>query len=478
MDVRLLAGAVLETVLPVQGVALPRAQWPDVVGWIQRHCWLTDTLPPQQMVIYPVQERALREALALEPDGSLRYVTVVWSWPKKSAKSTLLAHLVHYTACNRPGARIRLVGNDLKQADSRVGHYLRETLFHGQRLGDTFAAGVEVKRYFVQYPNGSTVEMVPVDPRGEAGGNDDLVVCSELWGWKHDAHVQMWSEMTLPPTKFGQAQTWIDTYAGIRGESPVLEQLYETGVVNGAELSEGLYANGSARQLTVWVTRPTLPWQVPEYYAIEKQRLPPAHFERMHRNAWVESDNAFVPAAWWEACVGDVSGAAGLPIVLGVDAGVSSDHFAIVGVTRIDEQVYVVLCQVWKPPPQGRLDFSVVEDYLRDVCARYNVAQIAYDPHQLHDMMTRLRRESVAWCDEFLQGKERLIADAQLYANIRDRRITHPAYPDLTEHVLSANQHITGDDDKLRLVKRSANHKIDAAVALSMANARARALTL
>jgi hypothetical protein len=65
------------------------------------------------------------------------------------------------------------------------------------------------------------------------------------------------------PTKWGNAQRWIDTYAGITGESPILEQLYETGVINGVRVWDDLevYVNDAARMLTVWVTKPMFPWQ-------------------------------------------------------------------------------------------------------------------------------------------------------------------------------------------------------------------------
>ena len=58
---------------------------------------------------------------------------------------------------------------------------------------------------------------------------------------------------------------------------------------------------------------------------------------------------------------------------------------------------------------------------IKAFCQAHNVVQIAYDPYQLHDMMTRLMRQNVAWCNPFSQGGDRLVADSQLYQLIVQR---------------------------------------------------------
>jgi hypothetical protein len=311
--------------------------------------------------------------------------------------------------------------------------------------------------------------MIPIDPSGEAGGNDDLIVYSELWGWKHTAHQRMWSEMTLSPTKYGRAQRWIDTYAGFSGESPVLESLYETGVRQGRRVWDDLevYENEAARVLAVWVTRPLFEWQTDDYYQEQANTLTPNEFERMHRNQWVSSVDAFVPIEWWDACKGE------LPllddyqrVVGGIDAGVSSDCFGIVTVSRHEDRFAVRHVRKWTPPQGGKLDFAAPEAEIRRLAADGTVIAFVYDPYQLHDMAKRLRNESVAYFKEFSQGQDRLIADKKLYDMIRDRRIIHSGEPDLREHIANANAKT--ENEKLRLVKRAEHLKIDLAVCLSM----------
>ncbi len=462
-------------------------------AWIEQNFYLYDT--GALITLHDTQRRALIEARAMD-GGMFRYATVLWSWPKKSAKSSVIAAVVDYQCTNFPRSSVKLIANDLKQADSRVGHYLRESIKLSAKH-DPERAAIKIKPsgYLIEYPNGSRVEMVPIDPAGEAGGNDDLLVYSELHGWKSNAHQRMWSEMTLSPNKFGRSQRWIDTYAGYSGESPILENLYNQGVNEGAELWEPgseVYVNAVARLLCVWITRHLLPWQINDqgkaYYAQESASLLPREYNRMHCNQWVTSADVFVPPEWWDACRGDVPDRQpGEQIIVGIDAAVSGDCFGIVAVTRHGEQVYVRYSRTWKPPKGGKIEYvnqdnpddvTYPEGELRRLAKEYNVVQFAYDPHQLHDLATRLTKVGLGWFREFKQGDPRLVADKQLYDAIRERRITHDGAPELAEHVKNANSESLGNKEQLRIVKRADHLKIDACVALSMAHAEARRLNI
>ena len=460
--------------VPAQTPAIPD----DPIAWIESEFYIPELQGP--MTLAPYQKAVLREAYRLDEQGHFVYSVVVWSDIKKSAKSSIAAATVLERARRLPWGSIKIVANDLKQADSRVAFYARRAIELNPRL--TNRVKVKPSGYHMEFDNRTRVEAVPVDPKGEAGGNDDLIVFSELWAANQTAAQRMWTEMTLSPTKYGKSQRWVETYAGFSGESPLLEQLYQTGVVEGRQLDLGIpglevYANDTARMLVLWNTQPRLPWQSPEYYAQEAAILLPTEFDRVHRNQWVTSENVFVQPEWWAACQGSAPDfAPAAPVVVGMDAGVSNDCFAIVGVSRVGDQVYVRFVRIWKPPKGGAIDFAEPERALRELKTQYNVVQVAYDPYQLHDLATRLRRDGVAWFRDFPQGQDRLIADKNLYDAIRDRRITHDGNPDLADHIRNANAKTEGD--KLRIVKRAEHLKVDCAVALSMAHAEARRLNL
>lgn len=232
------------------------------------------------------------------------------------------------------------------------------------------------------------------------------------------------------------------------------------------------------------------------------------------------SESQFVPEAAWAMCYepdlpplipGDRT-----PLVVGVDAGVSNDYFAIAAVSRHPQRPQdpaVRAVRVWKPQDGEEIDFLAVERFLRILCVggciggwtdergRYqeighpnrslyepsnepgcpscaaglrvpghNVVQIAYDKYQLVEMMQRIRRDNIVWCEQFDQGGKRAEADGQLRQMIMTRRLAHGNFDALNEHVRNANaQTAANEDTRLRIVKRHPGAKIDALVATSMA---------
>jgi hypothetical protein len=173
-------------------------------------------------------------------------------------------------------------------------------------------------------------------------------------------------------------------------------------------------------------------------------------------------------------------------LVLAADAGISSDTFALVGVSRHPTRradVAVRYARAWVPSKMKKNDFDEIEAEIRRLSKEYSVVQVPYDPMQLHQMMTRLVNEGVCWADEFNQWTERLIADKQLHDLITQRRLAHDGNEDLRQHIKNADRRTedpdkTRADNKLFIVKRQADLKIDLAVALSMAAKRCLDLNL
>jgi len=317
------------------------------------------------------------------------------------------------------------------------------------------------------------------------------------------------SEMTLSPTKHGQSFRWVESYAGFAEESALLYSLYEKGVKNGRLLwpdrlypvTEGeptpleLYVNDEARMLCLWNTQPRCPWQTKKYYASEASILKPNEFLRMHRNQWVSSTQTFVPMEWWDACERkreewpdweslekDTEGRTQFHpkkwgFIISLDAAVSGDTFGLwMGCRhpRYPADVMTIFAWKWAPPAGGKIDFQGTEEepgpelMVTKLVEEYNVIEVAYDPYQLHDMATRLKRSLRTWFRPFGQGNERLLSDSQLYDLIRSRRIWHRGEPDLRTHLQNADAKIDNEDHKMRIVKRSERMKVDLAVAMAM----------
>lgn len=161
-------------------------------------------------------------------------------------------------------------------------------------------------------------------------------------------------------------------------------------------------------------------------------------------------------------------------LVIAVDASVSKDYTALVAVSRHPmrrKHVAVRFTKVWKPHDAGMIiDFPAVEKYIRHICKIYHVAVMVYDFYQMEHMAQKLFRDGIVWTKRFSQQNPRTLADQFLFDSIITGEIAHTGDPVLRQHLDNANVKIDVEQHKKRIIKRSSGLKIDAAVALSMAN--------
>jgi hypothetical protein len=343
----------------------------------------------------------------------------------------------------------------------------------------------------------------------------------------------------------------VESYAGFTGESTILENLYHQTVKEENQLSlpalylnkdgtepsidpktgklldhksnlkrhtfENLevYANPQARIFTLWNTKPRLPWQTPQYYRQEQAAIPnPQEYNRVHKNQWASATAKFVDDSHWQRCLigpGQAStklfnivGSQGVaqpsedPLIVGIDAAVTNDNFAIVTVSRIGDTAYVRDSKLYIPPKgKGEIDFSQPEFYLRRMTTPtdefvsdpekdgplldpdtgapsrgwgLNVVYFVYDPFQMAEMSQRLKNQGAGAFLKLGQNGPRAEADSLLQKLIFGTRIKHDgSHTELTQHIKNANAKVTGAGKQIRIEKRNPHLKIDLAVALSMA---------
>src|ERR1051326_1653700 len=197
-------------------------QLPDPVDWIQENFYIPETNAPIQLV--PYQRAVVREALRLDAQGLFIYSFILWSDIKKSAKSTIAGAISLYLAWHHAWETVRVVANDLKQADSRTFFYIERAI----KLNPAWKDLCKIITYHITLPNHTTINAIPVDPKGEAGGGDLVTTFTEMWAMKSKASQTLWTETTLSPLKFGKSIRIGESYAGYKDDSPILEPLYET----------------------------------------------------------------------------------------------------------------------------------------------------------------------------------------------------------------------------------------------------------
>lgn len=357
------------------------------------------------------------------------------------------------------------------------------------------------------------IRTVSLDAKGEAGANPVCSVWSEIWGFDNKPARLLWDEMTPALTRKNSFR-YVESYAGIDPDSELLLELYTKGVLEGRQVTAGelaqvtgepvdvfaechspsdlvpLWVNEEAALVVYWDTGPRarrMPWQIGEraeaYYRTEAESLTPESFKRVHLNEWVGATSAFVDASWWAACANPhipplKSGSSVPELVIAADGAVSGDCTALVAVSRhptAPNEVVVRYCKAWTPPVGGKLDYSLtIKPELARLCREYNVLTVVYDPYQLHDLMTEMRKEGFSRFLEFNQGKQRMEADKGLYDLIKGRRIHYNPDPAmggdvLTQHVHnSASKQGKQEDTKLRIIKKSEKLKIDLTITVSM----------
>jgi hypothetical protein len=197
--------------------------------------------------------------------------------------------------------------------------------------------------------------------------------------------------------------------------------------------------------------------------------------------------------ALWDACYD--SSLPGLtpydPLVMAVDGAYASkgDVFAMIlaGPHPFKEDVVAIRgYKMWEAKGVQR-DFDDIESDIKDVCLKYAIGEIVYDPRELHHMMTRLRKAGQLpdkrwWpgvmTTEFPQGVLREQSDKALLDRIVTRRIAHVGQSDIRTHVYNADRKTTEDGKRIRIVKRQRSMKIDLAVCTSMAAFNADSIML
>jgi phage terminase large subunit-like protein len=224
-------------------------------------------------------------------------------------------------------------------------------------------------------------------------------------------------------------------------------------------------------------------------------------FRQLHLNVWLDhSAEPFVDMEVYDRCrtVIDLEPLAKRQCWLAVDLSSNSDLTVIVACWRGDDDEFIVYAwffcpqdnlklkadrdgvpyPTWAeagfitPTPGNVVDFRVVEQAIRDLCERFDVQEIAFDPHLARNMMQNLSEDGFP-AVEMRQGWITMApAIKELERAIIGATFQHDGNP-----VLRWNfSNIAVETDKAgnkSFHKGKSKDRIDGAVAAAMAVARA-----
>jgi len=362
--------------------------------------------------------------------------------------------------------------------------------------------------------SGSILRAIPADGDVQHGKTPYFVLVDELHVWKNR---KLWRALKTGLLKIPNTLLVIITTAGRGHDNLGYEEYQYARRVASGEIHNPSYLpvifeppqKYNWRDEKVWHrVNPGLAHGFPDLAgmqqaAIEAQEKPAdcEDFRQYNLNEWLDhSTSPFVDMSIYDegASAIDLEALAGRPCWLGVDLSSNSDLTAVVAAWRDGDDGYVVHPWFFCPKdnlrrrterdgipyvqwaadglitdtPGNVVDFRAVEETIRDLCKRFDVREIAFDPHLARVILNNLLEAGYP-AVEMRQGWVTLApAIKELERAIIGRRFRHGGHPVLRWNFAN----IAVEPDKAgnkSFHKGKSRDKIDGAQATAMAVGRA-----
>ena len=440
--------------------------------------------------LFPHQRRILEHVLTQNAKGEFPYQTVVWSEPKKSGKTACAAAVAAWVGeCAPDNTEIVIAANSAEQSEKRI---FNDIAFHFKQNDS-----VKVNKTDIPLENGTLIYTISKNFTTVAGSRHAFSLFDEVWGATSESDHRRWDELTPIPT-IPHSLRWVSSYAGFLGESMLLYELYLRGV--GAEEHpdgkgqpipglEDLPCWSNGDLFVYWSHESRVPWITDKYLASQRASERPNAYLRLHENRWVTANEQFIPPEWWKKAELAFPQSSDLwkehpyrlqGVYVGVDTAIKHDCTAIVGVTPVPEEgkVAVLFHKIWTPVKDEPLDLvDTVEKYLLEQSHKYHLYDIACDPSQMLQTMTKLKGLGLP-ISEYVQAENNMIEASQcLFDLLHDGNLWGYPSEEIAEHLNNCIAQMTTRG--FRIVKdkstkqRALKKKIDAAIAMAMACAKA-----
>ncbi|MGU3496299.1 terminase large subunit [Xanthobacteraceae bacterium A53D] len=501
------------------------AEIPDPFGFGQRAVEFLKALrhpksrlPGRAFQLDPWQERIVRRIYGpRHPDGSRVVKTVVLLLPRGNRKTSLSASLalLHTFGPERvPGGEVISAASDRKQA--RIGFEEALGIIH---VTPPLKARMALQEYRNRITNTkwrTFYEAISCDAGTQHGRTPAFVLADELHAWKKR---DLWDVLKSGLVKSQGALLVVATTAG-RGQENVAHDIvdYARKVARGeiddpATLPILFEADRDCdwTDEAIWhQVNPGLAHGYPDIEGLrqlarEARQRPGDReaFRQLNLNIWLDhSADPFVDMAIYDAGAApvDLEALRGEPCWLGVDLSSNGDLTCVVAAWRDGEEGYIVhpwfFCPkdnlrlrserdgvpytTWAeqgfidPTPGNVVDFRHVEQTIRDLCDRFDVREIAFDPHLARNMLNNLLEDGLP-AVEMRQGWVTMApAVKELERAIIGSRLTHGGHPVLRWNFDNVAVQ-TDTAGNAMFHKGRSRDRIDGAVACAMAVARAAA---
>lgn len=434
------------------------------------------------------QRELLTHIFAVRPDGQLRHRTALVGMARKNGKSAMSSGIALWGLfMGEPGSEIYSCAADRDQARIVFGDAKRMIEAEPEMMEQA-----KLYRDAIEIPSlGSVYRVLSSEAFTKEGLSPTLVVYDEL----HAApNRELFDVMTLGMGARREPLLLAITTAGVKtdntGQDSVAYNLYQYGQrVAKGETDDPSFMmawwespiDSNHRSHDTWaMANPAFgDLNSVEDFESAVKRTPEAEFRTKRTNAWVSSNQAWLPSGTWDVRAELREIQPDTEVVLGFDGSFSGDASVIVGVT-IEEQPHVFLVKAWEKSPNDRddwrVDTSEVESEIILACNKYKVREVACDPFRWQRSMQVLQDVGIPIVEWPSTSAARMIpACAKFYDAVVQEKLTHDGDPLLARHI--SNAVIKTDRLGPRIVKehRGSPRKIDAAVASIIAFDRATA---
>ncbi|MEP9373533.1 terminase TerL endonuclease subunit [Mesorhizobium sp. KR1-2] len=482
------------------------------------------TAPKHALQLIEWQERIIRRIYGPRDEDGERVVREVFFYiPRGNRKTSLTAalSLLHLLGPEKvPNGQIIFAASDREQAgigfrEAAGMVEMDKRLVAATRIYDPHAGIRTIKSKL----DGSTLRAVSSDGKAQHGTTPTFVLADEIHIWKGR---DLWEALQSGMAKRKGGLTVVATTAGRGNESLAAERYNYARAVALGEIDNPAFlpimfeigSDEDWRDEAVW--HRYNPGLKHGFHDIKKLRSDAAEaqanpakafeFQQFHLNRWFGNsrDPLFDMATYDAGKIPlDLSDMENLPCFIGVDMSVNGDLTAVVAAWRNPDGTIAVHPWFYVPAAndndlKGRatrdgvpyeqwrddglitviegpvIQPEAVEVHIRELCATYDVREIAFDPHLARMTMQRLHDDGLP-AIEFRQGPLTMgPAIGTLERVVNGRALRHNGHPVLRHHFDSvvASRNDTG---LVRMHKGKKTDRIDGAVAAVMAVARAAA---
>jgi phage terminase large subunit-like protein len=472
---------------------------------------LTHTKGPfaqQPFNLRPWQTRILRQLFKTGKDGRRVYRQCLLMLPRKNGKTELAAALAIYFLIfdGEIGGEVYSAAADKDQA-ALVFNVAAQMIRNDAELLAQCEI-IDSQKRIVHRASGSFYRAISAEAYSKHGFNASVVIYDEL----HAAPSrELWDVLTTSQGARSQPLTLAISTAGYDRHS-ILWELY----AHAKKVAEHPALDPTFLPI-LYEAAPDADWTdervwrranpaLGDFRSLEEMRVTCARakeipaqentFRRLYLNQWTEQASRWLQLSAWDGCLAAVPRATlrGRRCYVGMDLSSTKDLTALVAVFP-DDDGFDVLAQFFVPhdslqerstrdrvpyaewakqgylvpTPGNVVDYEYIRQTVKDWAAEFAIQEIAFDPWNATDLVTRLSEQDGFTCVPMRQGFTSLSAPTKaLEKAVLGRTLRHDGHPVLRWCVsnVSVETDATGN---LKPSKKVSTERIDGVVALIMA---------